>query len=104
MSRLLGVGAAVAAAAVLVAGCGSSGTQRAAEQRARQRGDSRDGCCEQLGRVAGESSDHEGTRARFARAVNLTAADVPEAKASHRRESSDHEHPHAASRAHNMNW
>ncbi len=93
MSRLLGVGAAVAAAAVLVAGCGSSGTQSSRPSSGPA------GAAIHATDVANSSAGWRAiapiTKARalaFARAVNLTAADVPEAKTSHKRESSGHEH------------
>jgi len=93
MSRLLGAGAAVAASAVLVAGCGSSGTQSS-------RPTTDPGGAPHATDVASSSARSPAsapiTKARalaFARAVNLTAADVPEAKASHRHESQDDEHP-----------
>lgn len=88
MNRRLGAGAAVAASVVLMAGCGSGGTQSSEPASAAIHATD----------VANSSAPWRAsapiTKARalaFARAVNLTAADVPEAKASNRRESSDHE-------------
>lgn len=88
MSRLLGTGAAVAASAVLVAGCGSSARQSSRPSSGP------DSAAIHATDVASSSAPWRAsapvTKARalaFARAVNLTAADVPEAKASHRHES-----------------
>jgi hypothetical protein len=89
MSRLLSAGAIVAASAVLAAGCGSSATQSG--RSSSEPGHATD--------VANNSAPLRPgapvTKARalaFARAVNLTAADVPEAKASRRHQSQGEEH------------
>jgi hypothetical protein len=85
-------GATVAALAVLAAGCGSS-----APQGARTSGQSSNGAVHATDVAGGSAPWRESapiTKARalaFARAVNLTAADVPEAKASHRRKSPEHD-------------
>ncbi len=88
MSRLLGSGAAVAASAVLVAGCGSGGTQSG--QPSGVPGSAAIHATDVASGSAPWRAIAPVTKARalaFARAVNLTAADVPEARASHRHES-----------------
>jgi hypothetical protein len=93
MSRRLAAGVAIAASALFAAGCGSGGTQssHASNQPASAASQATD--------VASSSTPWRAsapvTKARalaFARAVNLTAADVPEAKASHRPASQGEEH------------
>jgi len=93
MSRLPWAGATLAALLVLPAGCGSSGPQRDHPGTEAANG------AIHATNVANTSTPWRAsapiTKARalaFARAVNLTAADVPEAKASHRRESPEREH------------
>jgi hypothetical protein len=93
MSRLLAAGSAVAASSVLLAGCGGSATQSS-----RPSGEP-GGAAIHPTDVANSSAPWRAsapvTTARalaFARAVNLTAADVPEAKASRRHESQGEEH------------
>ncbi len=88
MNRLLGTGPVLAAAAVIVAGCGSGGTQ---SPKPSSGGGS--AAIQVTDGASGSAPSPTGapvTKARalaFARAVNLTAADVPEARASHRHES-----------------
>ena len=92
MSRLLGSGAAVAASAVLVAACGSSGTQSG--QPSGGPGSAAAHATDVASSSAPLRASAPVTKARalaFARAVNLTAADVPEAKTSRRHESQGEE-------------
>src|ERR1700677_564454 len=95
MSRLLGAGAAVAVAtsAVLVAGCGGGATQ--SSRPSSDPGSAAIHATDVANSSAPWRASLPVTKARalaFARAVNLTAADVPEAKASHRREPQGEEH------------
>ena len=86
-------GATVAALAVLAAGCGSSGPE--GDHPSTEPGNGATHATNVANSSAPWRESAPITKARalaFARAVNLTAADVPETKASHRRESPDHEH------------
>jgi hypothetical protein len=93
MSRLLGAGAGVAASAVLAAGCGSTGTQSSRPSSAR--GNAAIHATDVASSSAPWRAIAHVTKGRalaFARAVNLTAADVPDAKASRRHQSQGDEH------------
>jgi hypothetical protein len=88
MSRLLGAGAVFAVSAVFAAGCGSTGTQ--SSLRSSEPGSAAVHATDASSGSALAPASAPVTTARalaFVRAVNLTAADVPEARASHRHES-----------------